>query len=109
MGFAAVYASSVLVQLVLCFWDHLFVVILDQKSPAAVRWLPPHRGRRSVEASLVELTLTQDTFVSRDELVVVSSRSTSLPRDSVILDIVGRAVQRRALLYSHTRHISQSR
>ena len=27
MGFAAVYASSVLVQLVLCFWDHLFVVI----------------------------------------------------------------------------------
>ena len=36
MGFAAVYASSVLVQLVLCFWDHLFVVILDQKSPAAV-------------------------------------------------------------------------
>ena len=29
--------------------------ILDQKSPAAVRWLP-RRGRRSVEASLVQLS-----------------------------------------------------
>ena len=58
-------------QLVLCFWDHLLAVILDQKSPAAVPWLPPHRERRCVEASLVELILTQDTFGSRDEFVVV--------------------------------------
>ena len=64
-------------QLVLCFWDHLLAVILDQKSPAAVRRLPPHRGRRSVEASLVELTLTQDTFVSRDEFFFVMPQTPS--------------------------------
>ena len=91
--------SSVFASCFLVFGVTLFlVIILDQKSLVAVRWLPPHRGRRSVEASLVELTLTQDTFVSRDELVVVSFRSTSLRRDSARLDIVGGAVQKRALL-----------
>ena len=51
--FAAVYASSALSQLVLCFWDHLLAVILDQTSLGAVRWLP-HREGRCVEASLVD-------------------------------------------------------
>ena len=46
------FASSVLVFGVTLF----LVIILDQMSPVAVRWLPPHRGRRSVEARLVELS-----------------------------------------------------
>ena len=45
----------------------MFAVILDQKSPVVVRWLP-HRGHRSMEASLVELSVK--TCLSRDELVL---------------------------------------
>ena len=49
--------SSVFASRVLVFGVTLFlVIILDQKSPMAVRWLPPHRGRRSEEARLVELS-----------------------------------------------------
>ena len=39
----------------LCFWDHSLAVSVDQKSPAAVRWLP-QRERRCVEASLVAIS-----------------------------------------------------
>ena len=46
--------SSVSVSRVLVIGVTLvLVIILDQKSPVAVRWLPPHRGRRAVEASFV--------------------------------------------------------
>ena len=64
------YASSALSQLVLCFWDHLFVVILDQKSPAAVRCLP-HRERRCVEASLVQFSHNTHFLVAISSLFVM--------------------------------------
>ena len=73
MGFAAVYASSALSQLVLCFWDHLLAVILDQKSPAAVRWLP-HRERRCVEASLVQFSHNTHFLVAISSLFVMRDR-----------------------------------
>ena len=61
--------SSVFASRVLVFGVTLFlVIILDQKSPVAVRWLPPHRGRRSVEASLVELSLKTHLSVATSSL-----------------------------------------
>ena len=62
--------SSVFASRVLVFGVTLFlVIILDQKSPVAVRWLPPHRGRRSVEASLVELSLKTHLSVAMNSLL----------------------------------------
>ena len=69
-GFAAVHASSALVQLVLCFWDYMLAVILDQKSPAAVRWLP-HREGRCVEASLVQFSHKTHFLVAISSLFVM--------------------------------------
>ena len=54
------------------------VIILDQKSPVAVRWLPPHRGRRSVKASLVELSLKTHLSVAMSWLcVILTHKSTT--------------------------------
>ena len=54
---AAVCASSAFAQCVCVFFETtlVFAVISDQKSLVVVRWLP-HRGRRCVGASLVELS-----------------------------------------------------
>ena len=61
--------SSVFAARVLVFGVTLFlVIILDQKSPVAVWWLPPHRERRSVEASLVELSLKTHLSVATSSL-----------------------------------------
>ena len=64
------YASSELSQLVLCFWDHLLAVILDQKSPAAVPWLP-HRERRCVESGLVQFSHNTHFLVAISSLFVM--------------------------------------
>ena len=50
---------------------------LRQKSPVAVRWLPPHRGRRSVEASLVELSLKTHLSVATSSLCVISKHEST--------------------------------
>ena len=52
-------------------------VILDQKSLAAVRWLPPHCGRRSVEASLVVLSLKTHLSVATSSLCVISKHKST--------------------------------
>ena len=73
MGVSSVFASRVLVFGVTLF----FVIILDQKSLVAVRRLPPHRGRRSVEASLVELSLKTQLLVATSSLCVISKHKST--------------------------------
>ena len=63
---------------VLVFVVTLFLVIIsDQKSHVAVRRLPPHRGRRSVEASLVELSLKTLLSVATSSLCVISKHKST--------------------------------
>ena len=68
---AAVCASSAFAQCVCVFFETtlVFAVISDQKSPVVVRWLP-HRGRRCVAASLVELSRKTHFSVAMSSLCV---------------------------------------
>ena len=103
---AAVCALSAFAQCVCVFLRPLwcFAVISDLKSPVVVRWLP-HRGRRCVGASLVELSRKTHFSVAMSWFCVISKHK-STTRVCQLRHLRRRCSEASLVELSHKTHFS---